>query len=381
MRVALLEVVAMQGGHEIEFDRLIVQSLRENHHTPIFLVPENSSFKINYGTEVFFLKGGSVIAHSGTSPIKRIVLSVLRAVRRILWFSDAVRVIKKTQCDAVIIPSATPRFIQSILHSQLKFSPVPVHVLVHGLDPKDVRQLVHLAKECLPFPNILISLLTLSPLEELKPLKNVQQIPPQTFTPTQPKDSFALEKHSPCLRFGFFGWYRTEKKLDVLLDAFCKAHFSRNVKFVVQAIAQGKTDNTALQRLIKQYESNPAVEFLQKQLISEEWEKALAGVDVVVLPYAAKWHRYKWSAMLFNALGFHKPVLLSEDINPELLRRYRFGETVSLNNPSLLCKELETFVDQFAEKASLYEQALIELNKDFSPKRFIQRVLENPPPS
>lgn len=63
MRVALLEVVAMQGGHEIEFDRLIVQSLRENHHTPVFLVPENSSFKINYGTDVFFLKGWNAILH------------------------------------------------------------------------------------------------------------------------------------------------------------------------------------------------------------------------------------------------------------------------------------------------------------------------------
>ena len=75
MRIALLEVVAMQGGHEVEFDRLIVHSLRALGHQPVFLVPPNFSFKIDYQAETHFLHGGKAIAHSNVSPFKRIVLS------------------------------------------------------------------------------------------------------------------------------------------------------------------------------------------------------------------------------------------------------------------------------------------------------------------
>ena len=48
MRIALLEVVAMQGGHEVEFDRLIVQSLRTLEYQPVFLVPSNFSFSASH---------------------------------------------------------------------------------------------------------------------------------------------------------------------------------------------------------------------------------------------------------------------------------------------------------------------------------------------
>lgn len=54
MRIALLEVVATQGGHEVEFDRLIVHSLRALGHQPVFLVPPNFSFKIDYQAETHF---------------------------------------------------------------------------------------------------------------------------------------------------------------------------------------------------------------------------------------------------------------------------------------------------------------------------------------
>lgn len=374
MRIALLEVVAMQGGHEVEFDRLIVHSLRALGHQPVFLVPPNFSFKIDYQAETHFLHGGKAIAHSNVSPFKRIVLSTLRTLRRILWFSDAYRIIKEQHIDAVIIPSATTRFISSILLSRLRVSPVPVRILIHGIEPKNISGLIQLAKSCQKYPNIHLNLLTLKHYDELELWSNVNQIPPQIFTPSSAKPPQRITRHSP-LRLGFFGWYRKEKNIDLLLDVFSRANFKVPARFIVQAVAQGKEDNEALNRLIKKYESNPNILFLQKILIGQEWEDALSAVDAVVLPYAAEWHRYKWSAMLFNALGFFKPVLSADNINPELLQNYPVGETIRLDNPLELQSELETFVNTFDKKAESYSVGLKTIAEVFSPVHFARRIL------
>ncbi len=376
MRIALLEVVAMQGGHEVEFDRLIVQSLRALNHQPVFLVPQNFSFKFDYQSETHFLHGGRSIIHSNTSSFKRLFLSTLRAVRRILWFSDAYRVIKEQHIDTVIIPSATTRFISSLLLSRLRSSPIPVHLLIHGIEPKKIGTLIRLAKACQAFPNIHLDLLTLSHYGELDSLPNVNQIPPQVFTPSLDTCSCGITRHVP-LRLGFFGWYRKEKNIDLLLDVFSESNFKTPVQFIVQAVAQGKEDNYALNQLIKKYEKNPRISFLKKTLIGKEWESALGAVDAVVLPYAAEWHRYKWSAMLFNALGFFKPVLLADNINPELLQKYSVGENISLDNPSTLQSTLEAFVNTFDEKSENYSDGLKRITEDFSPSHFVRRILEN----
>ena len=88
MRIAILETVAMQGGHEVEFDRLIVESLRETGYCPLFFVPQGFRFSIDYNVEAFSLKGGPSISHSNARGLKRIGLSVLRSIQRLLWFSD-----------------------------------------------------------------------------------------------------------------------------------------------------------------------------------------------------------------------------------------------------------------------------------------------------
>lgn len=378
MRIAILETVAMQGGHEVEFDRLIVESLRETGYCPLFFVPQGFRFSIDYNVEAFSLKGGPSISHSNARGLKRIGLSVLRSIRRLLWFSDTIRAIQETHCDAVIIPSATLRFIKSLLHSRLRHSPVPVYVLLHGIEPKEVKQLAYLAKKGFRFTNIEFDLLTLTPYEELKSLKNIRQIPPQVFTPDFSIGTKAIESlHQRPLRLGFFGWYRKEKNLELLLDIFSKASFSRDVKFVVQAVAQGHGAKEELSKLIQKHQGNPKVEFIPKALLGNDWASALISVDAVVLPYAEKWHSHKWSAMLFNALGFRKPVFISKDINPELLKRYPCGMSFPLDDASTLQRQLEDFVNSFEKRLPSYSEALDKINKDFSPNSFIQRVLNN----
>ena len=79
--------------------------------------------------------------------------------------------------------------------------------------------------------------------------------------------------------------------------------------------------------------------------------------------------------MLFNALGFFKPVLLADNINPELLQNYPVGETINLGNPTELQSKLETFVNTFDEKSESYLEGLRRVAEDFSPSRFVRRVL------
>ena len=46
MKVAVLESIIMPAGHEVEFDRILVDELNRQGHKPIMLVPENFQFKL-----------------------------------------------------------------------------------------------------------------------------------------------------------------------------------------------------------------------------------------------------------------------------------------------------------------------------------------------
>ena len=39
MRVAILESIIMPAGHEVEFDRILVDELKRQGHEPVFFVP------------------------------------------------------------------------------------------------------------------------------------------------------------------------------------------------------------------------------------------------------------------------------------------------------------------------------------------------------
>ena len=45
MRVAILESIIMPAGHEVEFDRMIINELKRQGHEPVLMVPENFTFK------------------------------------------------------------------------------------------------------------------------------------------------------------------------------------------------------------------------------------------------------------------------------------------------------------------------------------------------
>ena len=48
MKIAILESIVMPAGHEVEFDRILVEEMKNQGHEPIFFVPEKYPFKLDY---------------------------------------------------------------------------------------------------------------------------------------------------------------------------------------------------------------------------------------------------------------------------------------------------------------------------------------------
>ena len=59
MRVAILESIVMPAGHEVEFDRILINELKRQGHEPVLFVPENFPFKVDYGVDIVYLNGRS----------------------------------------------------------------------------------------------------------------------------------------------------------------------------------------------------------------------------------------------------------------------------------------------------------------------------------
>ena len=86
MRFAIMESVVTPGGHEIDFDRLLVEELTALGHSVEFYVPEGHKFKWNYGVPVHHLPGTGV-SYKGAKGIKKLFLSVKREWHRQKWES------------------------------------------------------------------------------------------------------------------------------------------------------------------------------------------------------------------------------------------------------------------------------------------------------
>ena len=126
MKVAILESIVMPAGHEVEFDRILIEGLKTQGYDPLFFVPEKFPFKFDYKTEVEYLAGGEVVSYAGAGKLEKIWRSFLREKRRIAWFNDAYKKAVQGKCDVIIVPTATYRYLRTLGNSYLKESPVPV---------------------------------------------------------------------------------------------------------------------------------------------------------------------------------------------------------------------------------------------------------------
>lgn len=375
MRIALLESIVMPAGHEVEFDRILVEELKKQGHTPVFFVPERFPFKLDYHCDVEYLAGGEAISYAGAGRLKRLWLSFQRERRRLAWFNTAYEKAKQGLCDAIIVPTNSWRVMRSIRNSTIKKSPVPVLFLFHGIMPKDRERFCTGVKSLRHFPNIHLGALGLqTSFPELTDCPNFHTIMAPVYIPFDLSVTPEFHVHNP-LRLGFFGQYRREKNLDFFLKAFVKATFTNPVELVVQGATVTQADSYDFERLRKEYASCDNIRFLHKNLLGIEWQKELMDIDVLLLPYGAERYRYQPSAMLFTAIGYYKPVLQSPEMNPEILSEFKIGEAVRLESIETFSKQLEEFVNTFPLKSEEYRQGLIGANEKYGQDKLIQRII------
>ena len=132
-------------------------------------------------------------------------------------------------------------------------------------------------------------------------------------------------------------------------------------------------DAAEFERIIAAYEGK-GITFLHRGLIGAEWQRAIADVDALLLPYSAPRYRYHWGAMLFTAIGFQKPVLTSDDMNPEVFSAYSIGETFASGDMTELGSALERFINEYDSRASQWHNALTAAARHYAPAHFAAEI-------
>ncbi len=374
MRVAILETIVMPAGHEVEFDRILVDELKRQGHTPVLFVPEKFPFKLDYKCDIEYLAGGEVVTYAGANRLQKLFLSLKREQRRRAWFNSAYQKICEHKCDMLIIPTATYRYLKAIRDTNLKNSPVPISMIFHGINPHEKGNFVKQAKLTEKYANIKLKVITLRNDFAGDNLHNVELINPPVYKPMDFEPDKNLTLHTPLI-LGFYGQYRREKNIRFFLDAFKQAKFSVPVKLICQGATAMQEDSDEFEKIIVEYKDVGGIEFWHKNLIGKEWQRALLECDVIVAPYAAERYRYHWSAMSFTAIGFYKPILQSPEMNPEVMAEFNVGEIVNLDSVGKLSKQLENFVNNYADKVKDYSIDLARANEKYSHEKLIQSVL------
>lgn len=374
MRIAILETIVMPAGHEVEFDRILVEELKKQGHQPMFFVPEHYPFKLDYKVPVSYLSGGEAISYAGVGKIKKIWLSLQREKRRIAWLDSACDKAEQGICDAIIVPTNSWRVMRSIRKSKIKEVKKPTLFMFHGIMPSDRARFVDGVKSLKNYNKIHLAALGMqTEFPELADCPNFHTILPPVYRALDLGIEPEFVVHNP-LRLGFFGQYRKEKNLEFFLQAFTQASFTQAVQLTVQGATVTQEDSDDFERLAQKYAYDTNIVFLHKNLLGLEWQKELMACDVILMPYGAERYRYQPSAMLFTAIGYCKPVLQSPEMSPEVLAEFDIGEAVQLDTVEVFSKQLERFVNTFKSKEDQYKNGLLGANGKYSQENLLKNI-------
>lgn len=376
MRVAILETVKTQGGFEQEFDRLIIDELKKEGHEPVLYLPENSSLPVDFGIPIEYMSGGEIIDYEGAGKLKKIWLSIQRERRRVRWFDAAYEKACRHEVDAIVLTTATYRYLRSLHKSKLKDSPVPVIFIFLGVNPQEKPKFLKQARRCEAYKNIKLKITSLRNDFKDDHVAKIEIIPPPVLLPEGVPVTADLSYREP-VRIGFFGHYRKgEKDIDGIIQAFLDSHLQGKAELVVQAAPTGPDDAADMERIMNKYGSEPAVRFIKGKVLGKAWYDLLQSVDVLFLPYSNERYLYNWSAVYFNALALYKPVLATAVLNPEILRSYTVGQEVDLQDLGHLRQQLGQFLQSYEQMLPTYEAELKLVNHDFSTTMFLKNILK-----
>lgn len=359
MKIAILETI-VSSGHEVEFDRGLVKELKNKGHEPCFFVPEDFEFKADYDTPVEYLEGGPAISYRKAGFIKKIFLSVTREYRRIRWFNSALEIAKKNNYDCIFIPTATPRYLKTLLRSKIAEYSIPFFVNIHvfSFEKKGrLGQFLSLAKKLEKYKNVFLTICSPNHLMENTP--NTEYVDPPFYEPSLIEPKGEYDGHEP-VRIGLYGFYREDDNIKKLLKIFSNADFKVPVKLIMQTVTENDKDQLSCEKVVEEYKSNSRFEFTDRRFYGKEWQEAISNVDVILAPYSSIHYYYTYSAMCFNALGFKKPVILAPNVNPTVIEKFKVGLTLNFDDETVLKADLEKFINNFKEDYPTY---LSEINK------------------
>ena len=371
MRIAIFENIMTPGGHEVEFDRILVEEFRALGHEVEFYVPQNFEFQFDYHTPINRLKGDAV-TYTNSRGLKKLFSAAKREINRQRWYSQLFSAQKNF--DALIVPTSTYRYLRALNHSDLKKISVPLIFILHGINPAEAPKFLAAADKLSANKNIKPVVLTFSDNIFGERRDNIFTIYPPTYTARDLTATSLLPSFPTSLRIGFFGQYRREKNLRGLLEVFLKGKYTRKVELQVQGSTMHAEDAEDFEKIIAQYSGDERLSFLHKGLIGAQWQRAILSVDALLMPYSAPRYLYHWGGMLFTAIGFGKPVVASDDMNPEVFQLYKVGETFESGNLDDLARVLENFINDFDKNFPVYEKNLRLAGEDFSPVNFARRL-------
>ena len=374
MRIAIFENIMTPGGHEVDFDRILVDELRALGHEVILYVPEGFHFGMDYRVPVEFLPGAPVI-YTNARGLRKLFRSVQRERRRFGWYRALYAAAQRGAFDALIVPTSTYRYLRALRQSVLRRSPVPVIFIQHGINPSEAPKFFAAVDALARHPQIRPVVLTFGDTVFGERRVNVRLIPPPTFVPRD----IDVVPHPPAaadepITIGFFGQFRREKHLEELLRVYLSGNYTRPVRLLVQGSTMHAEDAAEFERIIAAYEGK-GITFLHRGLIGAEWQRAISEVDALLLPYSASRYRYHWGAMLFTAIGFQKPVLTSDDMNPEVFAEYPVGVTFPSGDAAALRGALETFINEYDSHIREWSTALAAAAAHYAPTQFAQRLV------
>lgn len=370
MRIGIFENIMTPGGHEVDFDRIIVEEMQKIGHEVCFYVPEGFKFSFDYHVPVYKLHG-KVVSYSGVSGLRKLARTVKREWNRMSWYRQLYEVAKRGEVDALIVPTSTYRYLRALAKSRLRKSPVPIIFILHGINPGEAPSFLREADKLKDCKNIRPTVLTFSDDIFGEKRSNIRTIYPPTFTP---RDIEMKPSQNEVLTIGFFGQYRREKRLEDFLKVFLQGRYICPVKLLVQGATMHPEDAEDFERIIKKYEGAEGIEFLHKGLIGKEWQQAIAGIDVLLMPYSAPRYRYHWGGMLFTAIGYQKPVIASDDMNPEVFAAFNIGRCFKSGDMQVLHEVLEDFINTYEVKKTEYQSELARAGREYSPEEFARRL-------
>lgn len=372
VRIGIFENIMTPGGHEVDFDRILVEELQQRGHEVSFYVPENFEFNFDYHVPVVKL-GGEVVSYSNVRGVKKLLYAMKREYNRQKWYAQLYEAAYRKDIDALIVPTSTYRYLRALNKNILRRSNIPIIFVLHGINPKEAPKFLREAKKLLPYKNIKPVVLTFVNHIFGHKLPNIYTIYPPAYTARDIEFVPSVEKKD-VLTIGFFGQYRREKRLRDFLEVYVKGNYTRKVRLLVQGSTMHPEDAEDFEQIIQEYKAHPEIEFLHKGLIGAEWQKALAEIDVLLMPYSAPRYLYHWGGMLFTAIGFQKPVVASNDINPEVFDKFDIGMTFKSGDMGDLQRILEMFINTYDDKVNDYAQGLAQAAKKFSPESFAHRI-------